>query len=161
MSVKEINRDSTFAFKIIIKSGSKVIRKSFKNIYSTACNSDMQTISPKLIYLTKKKLDGFYFSVISGFLRNPTYYRSIFIALVYVHHTHLFSTGLIFQITLYATETCFCIFARAQLRISSFASKLLCRHSILIAEVNSCINFNFCITIIIDYLSKIRGYLKL
>ena len=51
------------------------------------------------IYLTTKKLDGFYFSVISWFLRNPTYHRLIFIALVYVHHTHLFSTRLSFQIT--------------------------------------------------------------
>ena len=47
----------------------------------------------------KKKLDGFYFSVISWFLRNPTYNKSIFIALVYVHHTHLFSTRMSFQAT--------------------------------------------------------------
>ena len=58
----------------------------------------------------KKKLDGFYFSAISCFLRNPTFHISIFITLVYVRHTHLFSTRLSFQITLYARETCFCIF---------------------------------------------------
>ena len=44
------------------------------------------------VYLTENKLDGFNFSVISWFLRNPTYHRSMFIALVYVHPTHLFST---------------------------------------------------------------------
>ena len=32
----------------------------------------------------------FYFSVISWVLRNLTYYRSIFVACVYVPHTHLF-----------------------------------------------------------------------
>ena len=37
------------------------------------------------------------------FLKNPTYHRSIFIALVYVHHAHIFSTRLSLQITLYAT----------------------------------------------------------
>ena len=37
----------------------------------------------------------------------------------------------------------FAFFARVQLCISSFACKLLCRHSSLIAEVNSCINFIF------------------
>ena len=45
--------------------------------------------------------------------------------------------------------------------ISSFACKLLCRHSALIAKENYCINFNFCITIIMLYLSKIRGILKM
>ena len=42
----------------------------------------------------------------------------------------------------------FAQFARAQLCISSFAWKPLCRISTLLAEVNSCINFNFCSTII-------------
>ena len=105
------------------------------------------------IYLTKKKkLGGFYFSVISWFLRKPTYHKSIFIALAYVYQTHLFTARLNFQ---NATKTCFCIFARVNLRISSFAYKLLCRHFTLIAEVNSCINFIFCITIIMLYCSKI------
>ena len=108
------------------------------------------------IYLTKKKFDGF-FSVISWFLRNPTYHRSIFIALVYVHHTHLFSTRLIFQIILYAIKTCFlAFFARAQLCISSFACKLLYMHSTLKAKVNSCLHFIFCITTIMLNLSEIR-----
>ena len=62
------------------------------------------------IYLTKKKLDWFYFSVISWILGNPTYHRSILIVLVHARHTPLFSTQLRFQITLYATKTCFCIF---------------------------------------------------
>ena len=51
----------------------------------------------------------------------------------------------------------FAFSARAQLHIGSFA----CRHSTLIAEVNSCINFNFYITIIMVYLSKIRGNLMI
>ena len=56
-----------------------------------------------IIYLTKKqKLDGFYFCAITWFLINPTYHGSIFIAIAYVHHTHVFSTRLSFQITLYA-----------------------------------------------------------
>ena len=62
------------------------------------------------IYLIKKKLDEFYFSVISWVTRNPTCYISIFITLVYVHHTHLFSTRLTFQDSLYATKICFCMF---------------------------------------------------
>ena len=57
------------------------------------------------IYLTKNKLDGFNFSVLSWFLRNPTYHKPIFIALVYVHQKHLFSARLIFQITSYAIKT--------------------------------------------------------
>ena len=52
-----------------------------------------------------------------------TYYILIFIALICVHHTLLFSTQLIFQNPLYATKTCI---ACAQLCISSFACKLLC-----------------------------------
>ena len=56
-------------------------------------------------------------SVIFWFLRNPTYHRSIFIVFVYVYHTYLFSTRLIFQITLYTTKRVFALFARAQLRI--------------------------------------------
>ena len=108
-----------------------------------------------------KKLDGFYFSVISWILINPTYCISIFTALVHVHHKHLFSTRLSFQNPLYATKICFCIFACAQLHISSFACKLLSRHSTLIAKVHSCILFHFCIIIIMLYLSKIRGILKL
>ena len=52
-------------------------------------------------------------------------------------------------------KTCLiAFFARVQLCISSFACKLLCRLFTLIAEVNSCINFIFCITIIMLYLSK-------
>ena len=54
------------------------------------------------VYLTKKKLDGFYSSVISLVLRNPTYYRYLFIALM-----HLFSTQQSFQNPLYATKTVF------------------------------------------------------
>ena len=46
--------------------------------------------------------------------------------------------------------------ACAQLCISSFT-----RHSTLIAEVNSCINFNFCKYYHKVILSKIRGILKL
>ena len=66
----------------------------------------------KVLYVTKKKnLDGFYFSVISWVLRNSTYYRSIVISLVYVHHMHLFSTRLSFQNPLYAIKTCFCMCA--------------------------------------------------
>ena len=97
------------------------------------------------------------------FLRNLTYHSSIFIALVYARHTHLFFVRLSFQIiNLHAKKArFFAFFARAQLCISSFACKLLYRHSTLIAEVNSCINFIFCITIIMLYLSKIRGNLKL
>ena len=66
------------------------------------------------IYLTKKKLDGFSFSVISCFLRNPTFHRSIFICLVYVRHTHLFSTRLSFKITLDATKNTFLHFVRVR-----------------------------------------------
>ena len=44
--------------------------------------------------LSKKKLAGFYFSVISWFLGNSTYHRSMFIALVYAH-----SYELIFHLT--------------------------------------------------------------
>ena len=55
----------------------------------------------------------------------------------------------------------FACFARAQLCISSFACKPLCRRSTLIAKGNSCINFKFCITIIMLYLSEIRGIFKL
>ena len=68
---------------------------------------------------------------------------------------HLFSTRLTFQ-NLYMLPN---VFACAQLCISSFACKLLCRHSTLIAEVNSCINFIFCITITLLYLNKFRGIL--
>ena len=55
----------------------------------------------------------------------------------------------------------FAFFACAQLCTNTFACKLLCRHSTLIEEVNSCINLNFCITFIMLYLPKIRGILKL
>ena len=66
------------------------------------CASDVclqPTNKRRYILNKKKKLDVFYFPVISLFLRNPTFYGSIFIALVYMHHTHLFSTRLGFQIT--------------------------------------------------------------
>ena len=96
------------------------IRTSQYEYFNVAHNETMPILVMHLlvdIYLTKKKkkkkkkkLDGFYFSVISWFLRNPTYRRSIFSARVYVHHTHLFSTRLIFQITLNAKQTCFGIF---------------------------------------------------
>ena len=66
-----------------------------------------------------------------------------------------------FKILYMLQKHVFACFARAQLCISSFACKLLCRHSTLIVKVNSCINFNFCITIIMLHLSKIRGLLKL
>ena len=85
----------------------------FLKNYANICVTDT--------YLTKKKFDGFIFSVISWFLRNPTYHRSIFIALVYVHHTHLFSTRLIFQIILYAIKTCFLHF----LHVRSYALAVL------------------------------------
>ena len=73
-------------------------------------NTPVNLYPKSLIYLQKKKLDGFYFSVISWYLRSPTYHTKLFIALVYVHHTHLFSTRLSFQNSLHATETCFCMF---------------------------------------------------
>ena len=69
-----------------------------------------------------------------------TYDKSIFIALVHVHHTNLFFTRVSFQNPLCATKICF---ARVQSCIGSLAFKMLCRQSILIAEVNSCIRFNF------------------
>ena len=130
---------------------------------STICI--LRPLPSKIIYLTKKKPEGFYFSVISWYLRSPTYHTYLLLLLyycsVYVHHTHLFSTRLSFQNPLHATKTCFACFALSQLCISSFACKLLCRQSTLIAKVNSCINCKFCITIIILHLSKIRGILKL
>ena len=58
----------------------------------------------RIILNKKKKLDGFYFSVISWYLRSHTL---LFIALIYVHHTHLYSTRLRFQNPLYATKTKF------------------------------------------------------
>lgn len=76
-----------------------------------------------------------------------------------MHHVHLFSTRLSLWNPLYAIFTCFPCFARAQLRIIKFASKVLCRHTTLIAMVNSYITFNFCITIIM--LFSIRGEMKL
>ena len=101
----------------------------------------------------KRNLTFFSFSVISWFLRNPTYLRSIFIVLVYVHYMHLFFTRLSFQNSLYATVNA--CFARAQLCISSFACSF-------IDSRNKCLhNFNFCISIIMLYLSKIRRKLKL
>ena len=50
----------------------------------------------------------------------------------------------------------FACFTRAQLCISSFACKLLCRHSTVIAKVNSSINFDFGSSIITLYFSKIK-----
>ena len=88
---------------------------------TTQGTSCIGTFLSKYIFFTKKELDGFYFSVISCFLRDPTYHRSIFIALVYVRHTHLFCTRLSFQITLYAIKTWFCIF----LHIRNYASVVL------------------------------------
>ena len=93
-----------------------------------------EAVRSTVMYLTKKKLDGFYFSVISWILTNLTYYSSIFIALVYVHHTYLFLTQLSFQNPLYATKTCFAYFASVQLCISSFACKLPYRHTTLVAK---------------------------
>ena len=71
----------------------------------------------EILNLIESVSEGFsflllYFSLsfISWILGNPTHFRSIFINLVYVHHMHLFFTRLSFQITLYATETCFFFF---------------------------------------------------
>ena len=73
------------------------------DFYIYAINSTVQ-----ITILNKKgNLTGFNFFIISWFLSNPTYHISIFVALVYVHHTHIFSTRLSFQITLYATKTSF------------------------------------------------------
>ena len=72
-----------------------------------------------------------------------------------------FSLDWAFKLLYMLQKHVFAFFERAQLCISSSACKLLCRHSTLTAEVNSCINFNFCMTIIMLYLSKIRGNLKL
>ena len=48
------------------------------------------------IYIYKKKKEKkkrrLFFSLITWFLISPTYHGSIFIAFVYVHHTHLLST---------------------------------------------------------------------
>ena len=57
------------------------------------------------IYLAKNKQDRFYFSVISWVLRNQTYDTSIFIAVKYVHHMHLFSAQETLQNSLHATYT--------------------------------------------------------
>ena len=59
---------------------------------------------------------------------------------------------------LYVTKTDFACFARAQLYISAFACKVLCWHSTLISKINSCINFNFCITIICYTYPKLEEY---
>ena len=65
-----------------------------------------------------------------------------------------FPLDLAFKLLYMLKKHVFAFFARSHLCVSSFARKLLCRHSTSIAEVNSCINFNFCITIIMLYLSK-------
>ena len=108
---------------------------------TTQGTSRIGTFLSKYIFFTKKELDGFYFSVISCFLRNPTYHRSIFIALVYVRHTHLFYTRITlrFKLRYMLQKHGFAFFAHPQLCFSSFACKLLCRQSTLIAELNSCI----------------------
>ena len=73
---------------------------------------DLRSVIAEYILNKRNKLDGlylfifffFFFFVISRVLRNPTCDRSLFIALVYMHHKHVFSTRRSFQITLYATK---------------------------------------------------------
>ena len=91
--------------------------------------------SAKIHLSDSKKLDGFYFSVISLFLRNATYHRSIFIALVYVHHKHLFSTRLSFQITLYTTKYFGIFWHERSYRLVLFLAN--CYVSTVIAKENS------------------------
>ena len=66
-----------------------------------------------------------------------------------------------FKILYMLQKHVFACFACVQSCIGSFACKLIFRHSTLIAEVNSSICFNFCITITMLYLNTIRGILTL
>ena len=109
----------------------------------------------------KKKLDAFYFSVISWYLWVRHIIDSYLLFLYMCNIRTCFPLDWAFKILFMLQKHVLACFAREQLCISSFASKLLCRHTTLIAKVNSCINFNFCILIIMLYLSKIRGILKL
>ena len=65
-------------------------------------------LSKNDIYLTKKETRRFLF--FCHFFVYKKSDLSIFIVLVYVHQTHLFSARLNFQITFNAAKTCFCIF---------------------------------------------------
>ena len=81
--------------------------------------------------LSKPKLYGFNFPVIFWVLRTQPYDKSVLITLLCAS---------------YAVEV---LLANCYVDISK-----------LIAKVNSSLHFNFCITIIILYLSKIRGILQ-
>ena len=114
------------------------------------------------IYFQKKKKLCFFFIFLSflGFsaIQNII---DLYLLLLYmwIIRTY-FPLDWVFKIIYILKKHVYAYFAHVQLCISSFACKLICRHSTLIAKVNSCINFNFCITIIMLYLSKIRGILK-
>ena len=115
----------------------------------------------RLKYLTKEKKKRSLTVLFFCILRIPTYYRSIFIALYMCILWTYFPLGWAFKLLYMLQKHVFAWFARAQLCINSFACKLLCRHSTLIAKVNSCINFNFCIATKMLFLYKIIGILKL
>ena len=129
---------------------------------STICI--LRPLSSKIIYLTKKETWRFLF--LRHFLvfeKSDISHISFIIIILLLLYMCIIRTCFPLDRAFLSMQQkhVFACFALSQLCISSFACKLLCRQSTLIAKVNSCINCNFCITIIMLHLSKIRGIFKL